>query len=298
MGLVVGSAIIATFVGCLLKSGMFWNSMKFMFAPLEDVSGNALRELCYNHGADLTFTEMTRLSGLVRGNKSTLRKIELKNKVPTQLQLAAHKENDLKKFLENYEPSLGFSGINFNLGCPSPHLIKQGLGCALIKRTAKVTRMVEIVHSFGHVCSVKLRLGLHQFEKDKKVYLRCIKEVPADFFVVHARHGNEHYESPADTAAYAECVATGKEIIANGDITTREQVAELHEIGVKGVMIGRAAVRNPGIFNLLKKNVQTPFSQLEQEFKELSEKYNEPEKYRTNVLTRLGKTSHFRTHSG
>ena len=47
-----------------------------MMAPLEDTTDNALRELCFRHGADLTFTPMARLSGLVRRNKSTEKKIE------------------------------------------------------------------------------------------------------------------------------------------------------------------------------------------------------------------------------
>lgn len=272
----------------------FYYNMKFtyMLAPLEDATDNALRELCYNHGVDLAFTEMTRLSGLARNNKSTLRKIDILNNVPTQIQLAANNENKLKEFLKDFQPRNGFAGFNFNLGCPSQHFIKAGLGCALIKRVSKVQKMVEIVKSFNHPCSIKMRLGMNHYEKKKKTYLNLIKNVDADFFVVHGRHGMEHYESTVDYRAFEECIATGKNIVANGDIDSKERVKTMKDMGMKGVMIGRAAVRNPGIFNEIKTGKPTNFEELKKEYTLLSNKYlesnNNNTKYRDNILKRLG----------
>ncbi len=56
---------------------------------------------------------------------------------------------------------------------------------------------------------------MNKFEKEKKVYLNLINEVDADFFIVHARHGQETYEDPVDSSVYEECVKTNKIIIAN-----------------------------------------------------------------------------------
>ncbi|MBR9703035.1 tRNA dihydrouridine synthase DusB, partial [Candidatus Woesearchaeota archaeon] len=97
--------------------------------------------------------------------------------------------------------------------------------------------------------------GMNQFEKEKKSYLNLIKEVDADFFVVHARHGKEKENSPADFDVYKQCVETGKRIIANGDIKTKEQIIFLKSIGIKGAMIGRGAIKNPNIFAELKEGV-------------------------------------------
>ena len=269
---------------------------KFMLAPLEDVSDNAFRGLCATHGADLTFTEMTRLTALVRDNKSTLQKIALLNDVPTQIQLAAQKEDNLKKFLSTFIPENGFAGINFNLGCPSPDLTRHGLGCALIRRVSKAARLVKIVKDYGHPCSIKMRLGLNRFEKEKKVYLNLIEGVDADFFVVHARHGSEHYEAKADYSIFPGCVDTGKTIIANGDINSVEKVQLLKEIGVKGVMVGRAAVRNPSIFERLKELPETDAQTIRDEYIEFTKRYPPSnQKYIDNVLSRLGKIT-FRDH--
>ena len=122
----------------------------------------------------------------------------------------------------------------------------------MIKRINKVKKWVQIIHSYKYSASIKLRLGMNQYEKDKKSYLNLIKEVDADFFIVHARHGKERDKNPADFSVYKNCVETKKVIIANGDITTKEQIELLKSIGVKGAMIGRAAVEDPTIFKRFK----------------------------------------------
>ncbi len=225
---------------------------ELMLAPLEDHSDAKFRELCYKNGADSTFTEMARISALARGNKSTLERIDIPKPIPTYIQIIGSKEKELEKFLSKFKPQPGFLGFNFNLGCPSPEMIRKGLGCALIKRITKVKKLVQIVKDHGYGVSIKLRLGMNGYEKHKKTYLNLIKEVDADFFIVHAKHGKERSRDPADFSVYEECVKTGKVIIANGDITTKEQVESLKSIGLRGAMIGRAALNDPKIFNELK----------------------------------------------
>jgi tRNA-dihydrouridine synthase B len=179
-------------------------------------------------------------------------KIKITNAVPTYIQLIGYEEKELVIFLNKFVPEPGFLGFNLNLGCPAPEMIRKGYGCALIKRITKVKKLVEIIRGFGYGVSIKLRLGLNSFEKKKKVYLNLINEVDADFFVVHARHGKETFVNPADFSVYFECVATGKKIIANGDIKTKKQIDNLKSIGVKGAMIGLTASKNPEIFKELK----------------------------------------------
>lgn len=224
---------------------------EIMLAPLEDYSNYKMREFCFEKGATSTFTEMARTAALARGNKSTLEKIRIEKPIPTYIQIVGSSEKDLAKFLDKFEPQEGFLGFNLNLGCPSKNMIQRGLGCALIKRINKVKLLVKTIKDAGYGASIKLRLGMNKYEKEKKVYLNLIREVDADFFVVHARHGGERDKNPNDFSVYKECVETGKVIIANGDIETKQQIEELKAIGVKGVMIGRAAIKNPSIFEEL-----------------------------------------------
>ncbi len=263
---------------------------KYMVAPLEDYSCQAFRALCYKYGADLTFTEMVRVAGLTRNNKSTWARLTVDNDTPTQIQILVSKDDVLKKFLKDFSPNgKGFTGFNFNLGCPSPKIINTGQGCALIKRTNKIKTLTNIVKDHGYNVSLKMRLGMNRFEKEKKVYLNLINNVEADFYVVHARHGGEKYSEKADWSAYTDCVKTGKMIIANGDVKTKEDIQRLKEIGVKGAMIGRAAVTNPAIFNMMKGKEVPDINKLREEFLELSRKFETNQKYVDNVNKYIGR---------
>ena len=261
----------------------------FMTAPLEDITDSSYRTLAHKYGADLTFTEMARLDGLARNNKSTQDRVLIPDDTPTQIQIIGSSESVLKKFLKNFKPTNGFLGFNLNLGCPSQEMINIGSGCAMIKRVTKVNNMVSLIKSHGYPCSVKLRLGMNQFEKDKKVYLNLIKSVDADFFVVHTRHGGEGYDVPADHSVLRECIATGKNIIVNGDIKSAEQIQFLKSIGVKGVMIGRAAIPNMALFNKLKDLPFPDLNSLREEYIVLAETQKSKPKYRENILTRIKK---------
>jgi len=264
---------------------------KFLYflAPLEDNSNNALRTLCFNHGADYTFTEMTRLQGLIQNNKETLSKITFHDSTPTIIQLLAGNEKSLDTFLKNFKPKKGFSGFNLNLGCPSPDVIKLGLGCAFVKRVAKTQKLIDVFRKYNYPISVKLRIGMNLKEKQKKVYLNLIKNTFPDFFIVHSRHGKQKYIEPADFSIYEDCVKTGKIIVANGDIAKKEQINYLKSIGIKGAMIGRAAVWNPSIFNILKGKKFSNIESIKEEYIDLANKFKNKERYKNNVLKRLGK---------
>jgi tRNA-dihydrouridine synthase len=266
---------------------------QYMLAPIEDMTSNSFRTICYRNGADLTFTELIRVEGLARKNKSTWERIKLNDDTPTVIQLLGAKEDFYKKFLEIFEPpKIGFSGFNLNLGCPSPAVLSLGQGCAMVRRINKTKSIVELFRKKNYPISIKMRLGINQADKDHKAYINLIKEIDADFFVVHARHGKQNYSEPADFDVYDLCVKTGKPIIANGDIKTKKQIEFLKSIGVKGAMIGRAAIVEPTIFNRLKGNNKQSTDKVIEEFVRLSENYYEAPKYSKNIL------KHFKGFAG
>ncbi len=227
--------------------------MKFqlMLAPMEKVADAAYRTLCYENGADLTFTEIARVANLARSKKGELEKIQIPDSTPTQIQLAGAKLSDYDKFLAGFQATEGFRGFNLNLGCSSPDFLRQGIGTAMVKRITRVNEIVKRICKSGFECSIKLRLGLDEYEKEKGAYLNLVNAVDASFFVVHARTAEKNLDDPADFSVYEKCVATGKQIIANGDIKNRKQIAELKKTGLCGAMIGRAAIGNPMIFRKL-----------------------------------------------
>ena len=227
-------------------------NFQLMLAPMEGVTDGSFRTLCHQNGADLTFTEVARVANLARRKRGELERIGISDSTPTQVQLAGAKIGEYEKFLAGFEATGGFRGFNLNLGCSSPEFIRQGIGAAMIKRISRVDEITKLINKSGFECSVKLRLGLDEYEKEKGAYLNLIKSVDAAFFVVHARTAEQTLEDPADFSVYAKCVDTGKRIVANGDIRTKKQVAALKKSGLFGAMIGRAAMGNPKIFHELR----------------------------------------------
>jgi len=134
----------------------------YMAPPLELNSDNAFRSLCYRHGADITFTEMVRVDALSRNNKASWSRLEMHDSTPTIVQLLVNNETSLKKVLDKYEPPVSFRGFNLNMGCPSGNVIRDGLGCAAIKRIAKTQRYIDVVRSYDYPVSIKMRLGLNK----------------------------------------------------------------------------------------------------------------------------------------
>ncbi|MFH0752055.1 MAG: tRNA-dihydrouridine synthase family protein [archaeon] len=252
----------------------------YMLAPIEGMTDSSFRTLC--HGADLTFTELISLEALAKNNESAMTRAKLHDSTPTAIQIIGQKEQSLSKYLSRFSPEKGFKGFNLNLGCPDPRFIKEGLGCAMIKRVTKIKRMVNIIKDQGYETSIKMRLGLNKYEKDKKAYLNLINNVDAEFFVVHARHGKQTYADKADWSVFPECVKTGKNIIANGDIKTKEDIEKMKDC--KGVMIGREAIRNPLIFAELKGLKTPPPSKIKEEYEKLLKERNAHPKYQKNIF--------------
>jgi tRNA-dihydrouridine synthase B len=280
-----------TFASHTLDFAKFGNFV-YMSAPLEDNSDNAFRTLCHRHGADVTFTEMIRVKALAAGNKSTWSRLAVYDAVPTIVQLLVNNEKDLEKFLDMFKPFDGFCGFNINMGCPSPDVIGLGLGCAMIKRIAKTQKLIDVIRARGYGVSVKLRLGMNGFEKERKVYLNLISQTTADFYIVHLRHGGQKYAQPSDWSVLGELgeLATvhGKNIIINGDIHTISQVDLVRAQQLAGVMLGRAAVYNPSIFCELKGGKSVAIDTLRAEYMQLAALYETPQRFSKNVLQRMG----------
>ena len=272
---------------------------RFMLASLERYSDSVFRTLCYNHGADLTFTEMAHVNSFLNRNRGSLQKIEPRDSTPVQIQILSSNEGKLDRFLSGFKTFNGFMGFNLNLSCPSKDVIRQGKGAAMVKRATKTGKLVALIRDHGHPVSVKIRLGLNQYEKENKLYLNNVGGVDPDFFVVHAKHAGQSSGEPEDYSVYPECVeaARGIPVIANGGIDTPEKVQSLMEMGVSGVMMGRPAMGNPAIFDLLKNEMGMNHpprpvpraADLGQEYRDLFDSIGGAEKYRFRVLKVIGR---------
>jgi tRNA-dihydrouridine synthase len=238
---------------------------RVILSPMEGVSDVGFRQLCHRLGADLTWTEMVRASGIVRKNKATLDLIDTFDpETPTGLQLFAVNERELAVALYTLEQLASTScphfkniiAIDLNFGCPSPEIIRIGAGPALLKRTNKMSVMFDKLAHWRKTTTLpikaigaKIRLGLNQMEQDHKVYLRLIDAANQhlDYLVVHARNAKQRSRDPPTWSAIREIKEKATiPIIGNGDVRTRTDMERmLAETGCDAVMVARAAIENP-----------------------------------------------------
>src|SRR3989344_4643330 len=158
---------------------------QLILAPLEEVSGLPFRLLCRKYGAALAYTEMASSHGIARDNPSTLRLLETSPQdSPLGMQLCGQDPEIL--LLAAKKLQKGCRLIDINMGCPSPKIIRQGAGSALLKRKNKVKEIIETLSSNLKVpVTAKIRLG---FSKPEVLKLaKTIEKAGAAAIAIHAR---------------------------------------------------------------------------------------------------------------
>ncbi|MDO8656139.1 MAG: tRNA-dihydrouridine synthase family protein [Nanoarchaeota archaeon] len=250
--------------------------MKFPFgqlwlSPMESVSDLGFRTVCYQHGASLTFTEMIRASALVQGNKATLSLIDTYTpSVKTGIQLLVSNTEILQKALAMIREGIdkkdgrfsNLSCIDLNFGCPSPEIINSGQGPALLKRTAKMKELLATLRNESPLpCGIKIRLGLNEMEKKQKVYLRVIEianDVGLDYVTVHPKTAVDASLAPIDDKALQEIISKARiPIIGNGMVVDGPSAKRMLDLGCSAVMLARATVGNPWIFENITSYLRT-----------------------------------------
>eukprot|EP00438_Fugacium_kawagutii_P023659 Skav206423 [mRNA] locus=scaffold292:423680:425227:+ [translate_table: standard] len=243
---------------------------RMVLAPMEQVTDCAFRRLCFELGASFTWTEMVRAASLLKRNKSTTSRLDTFDpSTPTGVQLMVSGPSELKKALQLLEEraqsdkdfwARGIHGIDLNFGCPSPHIINNGMGPAMLGRpqvlrllfdTLAEWRAKQNVLPVGAI-GAKMRLGLNEEEEEREVYLRAIQSAKGrlDYVCLHPRHARDESKNPARW----EHIRKAKElaghrlaIIGNGDVLSRKDAARMIcETGCDAVMVARGATKTVG----------------------------------------------------
>jgi tRNA-dihydrouridine synthase len=141
---------------------------------------------------------MTRIDSLAKGNQSSWRRIRVDPNVPTSVQLLLNNQESTKTFIQRWKDGGYFTHeFNFNLGCPSKHIVDRGLGCAYMKRIGALNAHLQLFRDAfpGTPLSIKSRLGMNAEEKSRSQYTFMIANTNADYYIVHARHGRQQVRS-------------------------------------------------------------------------------------------------------
>ncbi len=228
-----------------------------LLAPMEDVSDPPFRAVCKENGADLMYTEFISAEGLIRDAFKSVQKLDVYDyERPIGIQIFGDKIESMRLAAaraEEAQPEL----IDINFGCPVKKVVSKGAGAGILKDIPKMHEMTaEIVKQVNLPVTVKTRLGWDDNSIKIIEVAKRLQEAGIKALTIHGRTRQQMYKGQADWSMIA-AVKNDPEIeipiFGNGDIDSPEKAVDYKKkYNVDGIMIGRAAIGNPWIFNQIK----------------------------------------------
>lgn len=232
-----------------------------LLAPMEDVSDPPFRAVCKQYGADLMYTEFISSEGLIRDALKSRKKLDIfEEERPIGIQLFGSDIDHMRESAEIADavhPDL----IDINYGCPVKNVACRGAGAALLQDIPKMVRMTEaVVKATSLPVTVKTRLGWDERTRNVVEVAERLQDVGIQALTVHGRTRIQMYKGAADWEMIGQIKNNPRmriPIFGNGDMDSPEKaVAYRERYGIDGIMIGRAAIGYPWIFDEIKAFLQ------------------------------------------
>lgn len=283
---------------------------------MEDVSDPPFRAVCKANGADLMYTEFISSEGLIRDAIKSRQKLDIfENERPVGIQIFGGDEEAMAmaaKIVDTTQPDL----LDINFGCPVKKVVTKGAGAAVLKDIDLMVRLTKaVVKSTSLPVTVKTRLGWDHDSINIEEVAERLQDVGIKALAIHGRTRCQLYKGEADWTHIAKVKENSRihiPVFGNGDIDSPEKAVAYHKkYGVDGIMIGRAAIGYPWIFNEIKHYIKTgkhlPPPTIQQrvevirqhlhrsvEWKGLKAGVNEMRRHYTNYLKGLPSIKEFR----
>ena len=229
-----------------------------LLAPMDGYSDLPFRSVCRELGSAASYTEFINAIDVVQRNRRVMGRVAkrvafLPAERPVGFQLFDNDPDRLlsaARILMEHQPDF----IDINLGCSDRSVSGRGAGAGLLRTPERIAEIFQKLTAHLPVpVTAKMRLG---WDEDSRNYLEVAKIVEDNggaLLAVHARTKRQGYGGQADWPAIGEiCQAVSIPVIGNGDVRQPADIDRLKAVtGCQAVMIGRAAVGNPWIFQRL-----------------------------------------------
>ena len=233
-----------------------------LLAPMEDVSDPPFRIACKENGADLMFTEFISSEGLIRNATKSIAKLDIfEYEHPIGIQIFGNEIESMRQATEIAEQA-GPDIIDINYGCPVKKVASKGAGAGILKDIPKMVQMTaEIVKVASLPVTVKTRLGWDHNTMYIVEVAERLQDIGIKAISIHGRTRKQMYKGSADWELIGQIKDNPRMIIpvfGNGDIDSPQKADEMRrKYGVDGIMIGRASIGYPWIFNEIKDYLST-----------------------------------------
>lgn len=232
-----------------------------ILAPMEAITNKPFRKICKKYGADILVTEFIASDALARDVKDSVIKMGFDEmERPLGIQIFGNNAESLVKAVyiaEKENPDF----IDINWGCPVKKVAGKGSGSGIMN---DIPRMVELTKAVVNASSipvtVKTRLGYSEDSKPIVDIAERLQDVGIQAISIHGRTRAQMYKGDADWTLIGEVKNNPRmtiPIFGNGDIDSPEKAVEFkNRYGVDGILIGRATIGNPFIFQQTKEMIE------------------------------------------
>lgn len=233
-----------------------------LLAPMEDVTDVAFRLLCRRFGADMVYTEFVSSDALIRHVAGTQRKLTIDaEERPAAIQIYGREVAPMVEAAKICQEA-GPNVLDLNFGCPVKRVAGKGAGSGMLRCPDVMVQIVrEIVKAVDIPVTVKTRLG---WDNDSKIIVELAEELQdcgIQALTIHGRTRAQMYTGEADWSLIGAVKNNPRmyiPIVGNGDICTGADVRRAFDTyGVDGVMVGRASIGQPWIFEEMKHYLAT-----------------------------------------
>ena len=238
-----------------MKIGKIEIDNPVILAPMAGVTDVGFRSICIECGADWGVGELVSSKSLKYGNEKTLTLLYTeKNEKVKIAQIFGSSPKIMAEAVRN--PALsGFDIIDINMGCPTPKIVKNGEGAALMKDIVLAEKIIKAcVEASEKPITVKFRKGWDEANENYIEFAKMCERAGASAITIHGRTAKQMYSGTVDLDAIKKVKeSVNIPVIGNGDVKDKASYEYMKEYTkVDGVMIGRGAMGNPKVFSEIK----------------------------------------------
>lgn len=229
------------------------NGARLILAPLCGITTSMFRKICYRRGADMAVSEMISSEALIRGRYDKIRAVIGLDVTegPLSLQFVGgnpERMGDAAARLSELNPEY----VDINLGCPVRKIVRRNGGSAVLKNVKLLGEICsQVVRRSRVPVSAKIRAGWDKPSGEKiREISRTVEDSGVSMLAVHARTRQQDFSEQADWRLIAAAKdAVSIPVVGNGDVKNADDVVDMsRKTGCDAVMIGRAAIGNPWVF--------------------------------------------------